>query len=137
MLKRITAIARQGLDGVGSIVGVRGGTEEPTYTRSALADGVEIRHYGPRIAAQTTIFDSDEADPQAALSAGFRRLAGYIFGKNHRNTKIAMTAPVSQQPGEQIAMTAPVSQTSTPGRIGDPLLHAGRMDHGQVAVPHR
>jgi hypothetical protein len=115
MWKRIAAVARQGLDGLGSVVGVRGGTEEPTYTKARLTDGVEIRNYGPRIAAQTTIFDQDGADPQAALSAGFRRLAGYIFGKNHRKTKIAMTAPVSQQPGEQIAMTAPVAQTPVPG----------------------
>jgi hypothetical protein len=114
MLKRIATVAGQGLEGLGSIVGIRGGTEEPKYISTQLADGVEIRNYGPRIAAQTTIFD-DEADPQAALSAGFRRLAGYIFGKNQRKTKIAMTAPVSQQPGERIAMTAPVAQAPAPG----------------------
>jgi hypothetical protein len=115
MLKRIATIAGQGLDGLGSVVGIRGGTEEPSYTSSPMTGGVEIRKYGPRIAAQTTVLDTDVADKQAALSAGFRRLAGYIFGKNQSQTKIAMTAPVAQQPGEQIAMTAPVAQTPAPG----------------------
>ncbi|MET0701292.1 MAG: heme-binding protein, partial [Mycobacterium sp.] len=115
MLKRIATIAGQGLEGLGSVVGIRGGTEEPAYRSSPLTDGVEIREYGPRIAAQTTVLNSDVADSQAALSAGFRRLAGYIFGKNQSQTKIAMTAPVAQQPGEQIAMTAPVAQTPAPG----------------------
>jgi hypothetical protein len=103
----ITSVVRQVAEGVASVVGVRAGTEEPPYTLTRLTDNVEIRHYEERIAAQTTVVGSDES---AARSAGFRRLAGYIFGGNHRSTKIAMTAPVSQHAGERIAMTAPVSQ---------------------------
>jgi hypothetical protein len=100
--------ARQ-LPGVlGSVAGLRWNTEEPLYSHARLTRTVEIRRYGSRIAAQTTVFD--EVDPSAALSAGFRRLAGYIFGANHRSAKIAMTAPVSQHAGERIAMTAPVTQ---------------------------
>ena len=71
--------------------------------------GLEIRNYGPRIAAETTVF----GDEDKALSDGFRRLAGYIFGGNHGNAKIAMTAPVARQSGQKIAMTAPVSKTSS------------------------
>ena len=93
-----------------SIVGVRT-VEEPHYIRRPLTDRVEIRQYGSRIAAETTV----TGEKQKALNAGFRRLAGYIFGGNHRDTEIAMTAPVSQSARkadqEQIAMTAPVSQT--------------------------
>ena len=87
-----------------SIVGVRT-VEEPHYIRRPLTDRVESRQYGSRIAAETTV----TGEKQKALNTGFRRLAGYIFGGNHRDTEIAMTAPVSQSK-EEIAMTAPVSQ---------------------------
>ncbi len=85
-----------------SSVGIRAGVEEPLHSVETLADGVEIRRYGPRIAAETTVV----ADEEAARTVAFRRLAGYIFGANHRSDRIAMTAPV----GQKIAMTAPVSQ---------------------------
>ena len=93
------------------MAGVRVGTEEPPHTDTRLTRNVEIRHYDERIAAQTTVFGEDDS---SARSIGFRRLAGYIFGKNHRHTKIAMTAPVSQHTGEKIAMTTPVSQETAP-----------------------
>jgi hypothetical protein len=89
----------------GSIVGIRHGTEEPSYTVEQRIGDVEIRQYGDRVAAETTI----EADEEAARNEGFRRLAGYIFGGNKSKTKIAMTAPVAQKQNEKIAMTAPVA----------------------------
>ena len=88
----------------GSIVGIRHGTEEPSFTVERRVGDVEIRQYGPRIAAETI-----DADEEAARNEGFRRLARYIFGGNNGKTKIAMTAPVAQQQGEKIAMTAPVA----------------------------
>ena len=92
-----------------SVVGIRSGTEEPKYQVIGHAGAVEIRRYPPRIAAETTVQGSEEQ----ARYTGFRRLAGYIFGKNHQREKIAMTAPVSQgSASEKIAMTAPVAQTS-------------------------
>lgn len=91
-----------------SVVGVRQGTEEPVFQVVAHQGKVEIRQYAPRIAAETVV----AGEEQAARSAGFRRLAGYIFGGNQGGTKIAMTAPVAQQSGgTRIAMTAPVGQT--------------------------
>jgi effector-binding domain-containing protein len=45
-----------------------------------------------------------------AGNVAFKSLFGYISGRNRRKEKIAMTAPVSQEPGQKIAMTAPVSQ---------------------------
>ena len=102
--------ANQSLGIVASTVGIRVGVEEPPHSVQSLADGVEIRRYGPRVAAQTTVLDNEEA----ARNAGFRRLAGYIFGANHQSDRIAMTAPVGQQAtgdgGRKIAMTAPVAQ---------------------------
>jgi hypothetical protein len=105
---RILDIPGQVAESVMSIVGVRIGTEEPHYVASTLTNQVVLRTYGPRIAAETTV----KADDERARSIGFRRLAGYIFGANHRNESISMTAPVSQQSGDRIAMTAPVSQSS-------------------------
>lgn len=109
MVKRILGTAIQVVEGLGGIVGVRVGTEEPHYVGAALTDRVELRRYGPRVAAETTVADPDVQD---ARSTGFRRLAGYIFGDNHRSTTIAMTAPVAQSP-EKIAMTAPVQQAGS------------------------
>lgn len=92
-----------------SIVGVRVGTEEPHHLRRDLTGSVELRRYGPRVAAETVVTGEDD---EAARNVGFRRLAGYIFGGNHRGESIAMTAPVAQEPsgGERIAMTTPVAQ---------------------------
>jgi len=115
MLRTIFKTAVQFVEGIGGLVGIRVGTEQPHYVPTALTDRVEIRRYGTRIAAETTVY----ADEETARSMGFRRLAGYIFGGNHLNTKIAMTAPVAQT-GEKIAMTAPVQQTTAQnaGRSG-------------------
>ena len=66
------------------------GVEEPSYSVLSNDGDVEVRKYAPQIVATTEV----EGDREAALSEGFRRLAGYIFGKNRSKTKIAMTAPV-------------------------------------------
>jgi hypothetical protein len=94
-----------------SVVGIRSGTEEPAYAVvQTIGPSLEIRQYGPRLAAETVV----PGDEIAARSEGFRRLAGYIFGANHGAAAIAMTAPVSTAPSETIAMTAPVAQAQTP-----------------------
>lgn len=111
MLGRLQTVIGQIAESVLAIVGVRVGTEEPDYAATPLTGGVEIRRYGPRIAAETIVGDDEEA----ARSEGFRRLARYIFGANHRRERVAMTAPVAQQPsgsGSRIAMTAPVAQSA-------------------------
>ena len=105
MLNKIAGAVAQVAEAGGSIVGIRNGTEEPAYTVEREIDGVEIRRYGPRIAAETSV----ATDEEAARNEGFRRLARYIFGGNSGSDKIAMTAPVAQQQSEKIAMTAPVA----------------------------
>lgn len=108
-MNRVITLAGQVGESVLSIVGIRT-VEEPHHISRPLTDSVEIRQYGGRIAAETTI----TGDRQDALYRGFRKVASYIFGDNHRNTEIAMTAPVSQQrSAEKIAMTAPVAQTGS------------------------
>ena len=114
MLTRIVGTATQIIEGFGGLFGIRT-TEEPLYVREAEIGDIEIRRYGPRIAAQTVV----TGDENEARNAGFRRIAGYIFGGNRRKTEIAMTAPVAQQ-SEKIAMTAPVAQSS--GAEGDSVI---------------
>lgn len=92
MLTKIARAATQVVEGVGGVFGIRVGTEEPLYVHEDNLGEIEIRRYGPRVAAQTAV----QGEGQDARSTGFRRLAGYIFGGNDRTTKIAMTAPVAQ-----------------------------------------
>jgi hypothetical protein len=84
--------------------------EEPSF-QVVLKDGAfEVRDYPALVVAETTVTGGQ----REAAGQGFRRLAGYIFGGNRGAKKIAMTAPVAQQPaGEKIAMTAPVAQMRT------------------------
>ncbi len=80
---------------------------EPPFKIESKNKNYEIRLYGETIVAETVV----EADFDEAGNKAFRILAGYIFGDNQAKTKMAMTAPVAQQPATQkIAMTAPVSQ---------------------------
>lgn len=89
-----------------SVVGIRT-TKEPSY-RVVRADGdVEVREYASYLVARTEA----TGDYDASGSAAFRRLFGYISGKNTATREISMTAPVIQErTGEKIAMTAPVLQ---------------------------
>ncbi|HQT63623.1 MAG TPA: heme-binding protein [Acidocella sp.] len=109
ILSPLLAIALAGC----SVVGIRSGTEEPRYNLVATLGDIEIRTYAPRLAANVTV----PGDEIAARSAGFRRIAAYIFGANQSSTSISMTAPVAQAAAsDKIAMTVPVAQAkSGPG----------------------
>ena len=87
--------------------------EEPKFTVSSRDGVFEIRDYQGAVAAEVSV----SGDQKAAASKGFRLLAGYIFGGNTGQRKIAMTAPVAQQKltSEKIAMTAPVTQMQKDG----------------------
>lgn len=81
--------------------------EQAGYSVVEKIGAIEIRDYNPRIVAETEV-----AGPRKeAIQQGFRVIADYIFGNNVSSAKIAMTAPVMQQSGENISMTAPVTQT--------------------------
>ncbi len=64
--------------------------EQAEYSVVEKRDDYEIRAYPAHIVAQTTI----EGPRGVAMNAGFRIVAGYIFGDNTRKESIAMTAPV-------------------------------------------
>ena len=87
--------------------------EEPAYdVVRSLGDEVEVRQYAPYVVAEVTI----EAAAAEAGNLAFPILAGYIFGKNKGEKKLAMTAPVTQTAAPTtLAMTAPVTQTPLPG----------------------
>lgn len=68
--------------------------EESGYEVIEILGDIEIRKYHPRIVARTLV----SGDFNEVGSRGFKRLAGYIFGNNNSRAKIAMTAPVVQQP---------------------------------------
>lgn len=114
-MRRTMAIALTALLAGGcSLVGIRGGTEQPDHTVVArIGDSVEIRRYEPRLAAQVTVPRADDGE---ARERAFRILADYIFGANTPGTEIAMTAPVEVDgEGKEIAMTAPVETAEASG----------------------
>jgi hypothetical protein len=81
--------------------------EQPPYDVIATVGNVEIRQYGPRLAAET---DLDGEGIEAGQNAAFFRLAAFIFAQNREGPEVAMTAPVEFQAAtEPIAMTAPVA----------------------------
>jgi hypothetical protein len=81
--------------------------EEAKYKVVEKDNRFEIRDYAPHILAETFV----EGDLKEAGNKAFNRLFRYISGENRSRIKVAMTAPVSQQPmGEKIKMTAPVGQ---------------------------
>jgi hypothetical protein len=81
--------------------------EEATYKVVKKDNKFEIRDYVPHILAETFV----EGDFEEAGNKAFNVLFGYISGDNRSREKLAMTAPVSQEPkGEKIKMTAPVGQ---------------------------
>lgn len=99
-----------------SVFGAHGDTETPDYAVVRTLDsGVEIRRYGERLAAETAV----AAEPGARNQA-FRRLAGYIFGGNAADRKIAMTTPVATvaaPPGEGERLPAPVATAARGGEL--------------------
>lgn len=88
-----------------SLFGV-GSEQQPKYKVINKEKNLEIRSYDPYIVAKTKI----NGNFKQAQKKGFRKLAGYIFGKNTKKSKISMTSPVvqSKAESEKISMTAPV-----------------------------
>jgi hypothetical protein len=81
-------------------------TEEPAYEVQRRLGDAEVRLYAPYVVAEVEV----PGPAEAAGNRAFPILAGYIFGKNQGERKLAMTAPVTQavQP-VKLAMTAPVA----------------------------
>ena len=88
--------------------------ESPKYTILLKEGDFEIRQYSSYVIAETTI----DGDFDNASGDAFRILAGYIFGKNKGEAKIAMTSPVEmEQNATKIAMTSPVEMQQDDNRF--------------------
>lgn len=83
--------------------------EQVKYTVLESHNSIDLRDYAPIIVAEAEV----SGERSKAINQGFRIIADYIFGNNAATQKVAMTAPVTQQPSEKIAMTAPVMQQSS------------------------
>jgi hypothetical protein len=94
-------------------------TEVPKYNVIETAGDYELRAYAPMVVAETLV----DGSLDDASSAGFKRIADYIFGNNTsragNSEKISMTAPVTMAPkakSEKISMTAPVTMQQKEGQ---------------------
>ena len=82
------------------------GIEEPEYELLSEYEGFEIRRYSESVQARLLTPSSG----WSGNSSGFRRIAGYIFGGNETNQRIAMTAPVQMwdnNSGSMMSFTMP------------------------------
>jgi hypothetical protein len=86
--------------------------EEPDFSVVKKIGAIEIRQYAPYVVAEVVV----NANANDAGNQAFPILAGYIFGKNKGEKKMAMTAPVTQTVAPvKLEMTAPVTQAAVPG----------------------
>jgi hypothetical protein len=91
--------------------------EQPSFEVIGAAGPIEIRHYGPRLAAEADM--GPGSGIEAEQEDAFMVLAAFIFGQNRQGPVVAMTAPVSvEKVTAPIAMTAPVAvEPSDAGRV--------------------
>ena len=86
--------------------------QEPDFEVIKKFDNIELRQYAPYVVAEVVL----NATADVAGSQAFPILAGYIFGKNKGEKKLAMTAPVTQTAAPvRLDMTAPVTQAAVAG----------------------
>lgn len=74
-------------------------TEQQPYEVVGDHRDFELRRYPDHVVAETLATGSFEG----AGNAAFRRLVGYIGGRNARSRKVAMTAPVVQEAEDEAA----------------------------------
>ena len=101
-------------------------TEQQPYEVVRQHRDFEVRRYPEHVVAETRVTGSFEG----AGNASFRRLVGYIGGRNADSRKVAMTAPVVQETDHEAAgrfvvgfvMPADLDRDSAPDPT-DPDVH--------------
>ena len=79
------------------VYGAAQAVEKPKYKVEAEEGNFELRQYPQMVVAQV----ERSGNRQLAVRNAFSPLASYIFAKNRPGEKIAMTAPVTQEPSEK------------------------------------
>lgn len=130
MLKDVGSVLGLGVQSALSVFGIRSAYEQPPFEVVGRAGPAEVRAYGPRLAAETTL------DP-GTRDAAFGLLAGYIFGKNRTpggSSEIAVTAPAGTR-SEKIAMTVPVEMAKAGRRVTMRFFLPRAMTRGTAPEP--
>lgn len=92
-------------------------TEEHNYKVIKKFDKFEIRKYDPALFSSVKLIKKGYKE---SSSEGFGILAGYIFGDNETNEKIAMTSPVVMELGDTSKMMFMVPKNYTLKNLPNP-----------------
>jgi hypothetical protein len=76
-------------------------TEQHKYQIIKKYDKFEVRKYEPALFSSVKL---EKNSYRESSNEGFKILAGYIFGNNEANEKIAMTSPVAMELGDSTKM---------------------------------
>jgi len=110
-------------------------TERQEYRLVNKEKGYEIRYYPS--ATLATVHSTSSSYRTLAYS-GFRKLAGFIFGGNETNTKIAMTSPVHMDINDTASSMSFVLPSSYSGkeipRPNDPGVIVEQSDSEYIAA---
>ena len=109
--------------------------EQPDYSVVTSFDGYEIRRYESYLAAETMV----RGDFDSTGNTAFRRLAGFIFGRNSEQLRMSMTVPVTREqsgPDEyryRFVMERAYSESDLPRPI-DGSVEIVRVEEGHFAA---
>jgi hypothetical protein len=92
-------------------------TEQHSYKVIKNYDKFEIRQYDSALFSSVKL---SKKGYKESSSEGFRILAGYIFGDNESNEKIAMTSPVMMELGDSSKMMFMVPKNKNLGNLPNP-----------------
>lgn len=96
------------LESVLGVVGIRL-YEEPRYDIvGSLENGIEIRRYGPRLAAEVELGEAGDKRRDEAFGLLFAYIAGANRTPALANNRVAMTMPVEVRGEERLAVNAPI-----------------------------